>query len=65
VTGFTFTNIIKNRPLGKKCKVVAVPCDKRIMCQHRTDKLNECYVRGCFNIPVENIIKAIEEVISD
>lgn len=59
VTIFTFTNPIKNAPLHDMgCKVM-VPCDDRIECQH--GKFNRCRENGCFNLPAETVVRAVQD----
>lgn len=42
ITIFTFTNVIKNRPLGDNNVVIYNECDKRLMCQHGNHDSCEC-----------------------
>jgi heptosyltransferase-2 len=58
---FTFTNPIKNRPLSNKSISVMNPCGERIMCQH--GRYNQCADKGCLDIPVENVMHAVQKVL--
>lgn len=59
VTIFMFTNPIKNRPYSILGDEVMVPCDKRIECQH--GKFNRCRENGCFDLPAETIVRAVQD----
>lgn len=54
---WTFTNLIKNLPLNPNLKLVALPCDKRLHCQHH---VNECQHKNCRKITSDMIIKQLE-----
>ncbi len=60
VTIFTFTNILKNMPINPKGKLVMTPCTKRIACQH--GGWEQCQSKGCMNVTVDMVIKAIKEL---
>lgn len=57
VTAFTFTNPVKNRPLGDLSSIVMKPCERRILCQH--GRWDECGARGCLDVPVEMVLDAV------
>jgi len=61
VTGFTFTNPIKNRPLGDKSFVVMRSCERRLRCQH--SNWGECGPRGCLDIPIDLILDAVNKAV--
>lgn len=63
LTIFTFTNPIKNRPLGEELhhRIVARPCDERISCQHGQWK--ECAGRGCLDVPIEEVWQETESLL--
>lgn len=62
VTIFTFTNPIKNKPLGKKAKIVMKPCKERLYCQH--GRWQNCEQNGCLNVPVKDVIKVVRGELS-
>lgn len=63
VTIFTFTNPIKNMPLAPGGKLVMRPCDHRISCQHGL--WERCVQRGCLNVPVQDVLLKVMEVLED
>lgn len=65
VTIFTFTNPVKNRPfyadLIEKCgKVVMLPCQKRLMCQHGNHGSCEC-----LDVPTKPVFEAAHRVLQE
>ncbi len=60
LTIFTFTNILKNSPLGDKAKIIFHPCDLRISCQH--GNWERCQEKSCFSIPPEEVLTEIKKL---
>jgi len=60
ITIFTFTNIIKNSPIGNKSKIVYNQCERRLLCQHGQWKT--CTDNGCHSIQVDTVFDTILSV---
>jgi ADP-heptose:LPS heptosyltransferase len=64
VTIFTFTNPIKNRPYGPNHRIVAVPCEKRISCQHGgVNQWERCKANGCFDASIDTVMEAMRKIL--
>ena len=64
VTGFTFTNPVKNAPRGPgKHVVVARPCPDRIRCQHG-GRWAACGPKGCLEVPVDQMVAEVKGILS-
>ncbi len=59
VTIFTFTNTVKNSPLGQKSNIIASFCDKRLSCQHGNWK--ECQERSCMKVSPIQVLTQIAQ----
>lgn len=60
ITIFTFTNILKNRPLGKNALIAALPCAKRLYCQH-AGRYKNC---ECLDVPFHLVQKKVVEALN-
>jgi len=58
---WTFTNMIKNRPLNPQARLVANKCNKRMRCQH--GDWQSCEHKSCRNIKPQDIIKKIKDIL--
>ena len=63
VTIFTFTNPVKNRPFNSRGKVVLVPCQDRLTCQH--GKWQQCGPKGCLDVPMDSVFTAVKDVLKE
>ena len=57
VTVFTFTNPVKNKPLHGK--IVMVPCEKRLTCQH--GNFQQCQ---CLEVPIDQVFTQVKDVLA-
>ena len=60
VTIFTFTNLVKNRPLAHNARIVAKECPKRLECQH--GQYNQC---ECLDVPVNVVSNSVQECLDE